>query len=63
MPAAQMKINNLLMVNRPFIVFLRYIEDGYSVSLGAISQDYEDLSPSRDVYLYCWKEAVKNILK
>jgi hypothetical protein len=58
-----MKINNFLMANRPFIIFLRYVEDGYSVSLGAISQNYEDLCLLRDVHLYCWKEAVKNILK
>ena len=43
--------------------FLRYSEDGYSMSLAAISQVYEDLRLSKNMHLYCWKEALKNILK
>jgi hypothetical protein len=58
-----MEINNLLIVSRPFIIFLRYSEDGYIMSLAAISQAYGDLRLSKNMHLYCWKEALKNILK
>jgi hypothetical protein len=42
-----MKINNLLIVSRPFIIFLRYSGEGYSASLAAISHGYEDLLLSK----------------
>jgi hypothetical protein len=63
MLAAQMETDNLLIVRCPLIIFLRYSEDGCGMSFTAISQVYEDLRLSKNMRLYCWKEAVKNILK